>query len=644
MSLPENATTRNGFRSGPIPVGLLLVAVLFAAGWAYSQGLSGGWFYDDYPNLAGLDDVDDVWTGLDFVLSGEAGPTGRPLSLLTFLPQAESWPDDPAPFLAVNIAIHLFNGLLVFVLSWLIGHWLRPNAASNRWLALAVAAIWTASPFLASASLLVIQRMTLLAGTFTFAGLILYLGGRLQYEARPRLGLILMVGGIAGGTLLGVLAKENGALLPVLALALEAILLQRHPPPTNTRASQLRPWLAILLVVPTALILGYLVWRGLGAHGFANRPFSVGERLMTQSIVLWEYVRYLLAPIQSAVTPFMDDQPISHSLTEPLTTLWAILGWIAVLTAAWLGRRHTAIPLFAVCFFLAGHLIESSVIALELYFAHRNYVPAFGLYFALAWFAIKSRSLQPARRALAIGLVAYWGLMTAIMTDVASTWGNPVRASTHWYEQAPKSARAAQLRAAVLKDQGNETAAALVVSAIRSHLPDNLPLHIQSLLQCVGKEEHYASILREVEHELLHRERIDAHAVFSIHQLAQASITGECMHQKPERILPLVRAAAVGDRIPSANSQARLAYAKAELARAMGDRNGVIMALEEALQAQPTHYTANRLAFQLVTDGQSEQARQLLRELLDQPPDNWIRARLWRERIGNYLKALENPE
>ena len=90
------------------PVAAFLLVMIFA-GWAYSLAFSGTWYYDDSPNLAGLEQVDDWLTGLNFTTSGIAGPTGRAVSLATFVFQANAWPDDPSAFLAVNTGIHLLT-------------------------------------------------------------------------------------------------------------------------------------------------------------------------------------------------------------------------------------------------------------------------------------------------------------------------------------------------------------------------------------------------------------------------------------------------------------------------------------------------------------------------------------------------------
>ncbi|MEJ2296991.1 MAG: hypothetical protein P8X94_00505, partial [Woeseiaceae bacterium] len=69
-------------------VAVAWAAVVAAAIVAYWPGLSGPWLFDDFGSIANLADLGGVrnWeTFKAFVFGGTAGPTGRPLSLLTFL-------------------------------------------------------------------------------------------------------------------------------------------------------------------------------------------------------------------------------------------------------------------------------------------------------------------------------------------------------------------------------------------------------------------------------------------------------------------------------------------------------------------------------------------------------------------------------
>ena len=222
--------------------------------------------------------------------------------------------------------------MLCFLFLSRVLRWRIANHQHADWLAAGVALAWTASPFLSTTHLMVVQRMTGLAGFFTLLCLWLYATARDSYKAgswRSNLQLALIAG---LGTLLAGLSKENGFLLPLFLLLLERLLVPDHgvrPAPLN------RGFLAIVLGIPTAAIAGYLLYRGFAASGYQTRDFSMWERLLTQPRILFDYIRQLLLPSANAITPFHDNYPPSTGLLKPATTLPALLAlrWLP----AWSG-------------------------------------------------------------------------------------------------------------------------------------------------------------------------------------------------------------------------------------------------------------------------------------------------------------------
>ena len=360
---------------------LILAAGLLAVLALYSMAWSGTLHFDDEPNLNGLYSVSDVTSGLRFTLQGVAGPTGRPISRATFALQAEHWPD-PKPFLVFNTGLHIVNGLLCFVLLARLLRWFFPDRRQAEWLAVAVALVWTASPFLASANLIVVQRMTGLSAFFTLLFLWFYLIARDGY--RPEhIGSNLKLAIIAGaGTLLAGLAKENGFLLPVFLLLIERLLL----PGARTSPAPLdRRFLVLILIAPTVAILAYLGYRGLIPSGYEQRDYSVIERLLTQPRVIIDYIRHLVIPLPTGMTPFHDQWQHSSGLFAPITTLFSIIGLVLLVAVAWMLRKSWPVVTFGIALFLAGHLVESTTVPLEMSFPHRNYIPAIGLYLAIGY-------------------------------------------------------------------------------------------------------------------------------------------------------------------------------------------------------------------------------------------------------------------
>ena len=206
-------------RGRPWITSAVALAIILAIGWlTYQPALSGTFLLDDVSNLGDLRTVTDFKSATNFVLSGTAGPLGRPLALATFVPQASHWDSSAAPFLSVNVLIHLLNGLLLYLFVRQLARELRTEHNDAEFFALATAAFWLLLPLLASSTLMIVQRMTTLSATFVLVGLNGYLFARRSIESRPNASLGGMSAALVFGTLLAVLTKENGALLPVLVL------------------------------------------------------------------------------------------------------------------------------------------------------------------------------------------------------------------------------------------------------------------------------------------------------------------------------------------------------------------------------------------------------------------------------------------
>jgi hypothetical protein len=435
----------------PLSAVLAWIAVVVIAWFAYAPALTGAFLLDDVSNLDGLRNVDDRLSALIFVFSGSAGPSGRPLALASFLPQAAAWGVSAEPFLKVNIAIHLVNGCLLAWVLYLLAVAARVTGSRAGFAALAAAAIWLLMPLLASSSLMIIQRMTTLSAFFSLLGLAGYLHARRSIEDRPRRALVLMAASLAAGTLLGVLAKENGALLPTLVLVAEATLLHA---PGSIRKSRWRAWKLVFLALPTLAILGLLVSSVPYSDTLALRKdFTGWERLLTEARVLWQYLFYAFLPQPGQYGPFHDGYEVARTILDALTAL-AVLGWVVVLCIAAFWRRRYPLFAFAVLWYVGGHLLESTVIPLELYFEHRNYLPIVGPVFAFC--ILISQFMGQRSKFVYAGMSAYLLINAALLFSATSLWGQPAMAAMYWQETFPRSMRAATNAAGFRLNSGPE--------------------------------------------------------------------------------------------------------------------------------------------------------------------------------------------
>ncbi len=200
-------------------------AVLVFAWFCYQPAVSGPFQLDDSFNLRGLATIEDARSAVKFIFSGVAGPTGRPLALASFALQAEHWEQGASAFLSANIVIHLINAILLALCVYRLSMQRTVNQRNSIIVATATASLWVLMPLLATASLLVVQRMTTLSATFVLLGLLGYLSARAAIHERPIRALLGMSASLAVGTILATLTKESGALLPVFVLVLEATVL-----------------------------------------------------------------------------------------------------------------------------------------------------------------------------------------------------------------------------------------------------------------------------------------------------------------------------------------------------------------------------------------------------------------------------------
>jgi hypothetical protein len=445
MSMNPLASPKPRTRRHEAVVALLFGALLAACWLAYRPGTSGSFQFDDYANLPPLAVLNSNPTAEQleqFVLKGIASPLGRPISLLSFAMQAPSWPEDAGAFIRANILLHLLNGVLLFWWLLRLARLSGPAQAGTSWVALGATALWLLAPLQASTVLYVVQRMTELSATFVFLGMGLYLVGR---EALDRgatgSGLAWMTLGLGAGAGLGTLAKENAAQMPLMVLALEATLLASLPRPRAWR-----PWAVAFLALPAIALLGYLAWVGITAHGFWTRDFTPAERLLTEARVMFTYLQKIVTPWPSAVRLWYDDFGASRGLLSPWTTAPAVAAVLAVTGAAWNWRKAAPLPAFAVLWFLACHVLESTTLPLELVFEHRNYQASVGLWLALAFATqrvLARASSATARRVFATLGAAYLVLQAAVTWEIATLWGRPLELSAWMAHRVPDSRRAA---------------------------------------------------------------------------------------------------------------------------------------------------------------------------------------------------------
>jgi len=419
-------TPNRSIRSAWMLSALALLCVL-----AYAAGLSGGFQFDDYPNivnnaaLLAIGHAPADW--LAIALSSDTTALRRPVSMLSFGLNVAWFGMHPMAFKLVNLAVHLFNGALVYAIGrrlarHLLGGGSRHPGITPGNIALLAAGLWLLHPLNISGVLYIVQRMNELAVLFTLAGLLCYAEGR-ERMLRGEPGLRLALGGLVGFGLLAVFSKENGALIVAYALVIEATG-YRFATPQHRERTVLKAFFGLSVALPIALFLAFLAlhphWL---PNSYAVRDFTLYQRLLSEARILCDYLLWIFVPNPAWMGLFHDDIATSTGLLSPWTTLFSIAFLIALVAAAWKWHRSSPGLAFAVAWFLIGHSMESTILPLELVFEHRNYLPMAGLLLGVACLLASWVPRQWPARTLGIACAALLLGMAGLTAVRAASWG-----------------------------------------------------------------------------------------------------------------------------------------------------------------------------------------------------------------------------
>lgn len=443
-------------------------------------GLKGGFVLDDWPNLSALEKVHN-WQGVkDYTLSGPSSSVGRQVAYFSFALQAQAWPDRPFPFKAANLLIHIGNALMLYACCYVVAVFLKWRPHKAIVFAALSTFLWLFLPLHASTVFYTVQRMTLLSGLFTLLGLLgLLLGCLLDAKGSPIKGRWLATTLAVLAYVLGILSKENAVLLGVFMAIVYFFIIRDK---LQSSRAWWDIWVVIMAIGPVLLTASYLFSNDRYLAGYNIRDFDVRQRFYTQWRILWDYLAKILFPTPWAINILNDGYPSSRSLLSPWTTLLSGLMLLFLIACGWLTRKQYPFILFGVLWYLGGHLLESTVLGLELYFEHRNYLPSLGITVALAWgiialwpeFAnIKNNSLRSFCKismSVLIGCYALW--YSLVLSIEAHSWQDKKSFVMASLKDRPNSLRAHQEATSYLANIGDYKNAVSMLYEIDNRWPN----------------------------------------------------------------------------------------------------------------------------------------------------------------------------
>ncbi len=441
------------------PAYFLLFIMLLAA-LAYSNTLFSPLMLDDNHSFVSNSNIYINDFSIDSLKRLKDTPFGmkRFMPMLSFALNHKLSRGRIADYHLTNIAIHLLTGtaFFLFVLRLATLKGARPGFLPPQLMALIAAGLWLLNPVQTNAVTYLVQRMASMAAMFYVASLAFYLYGRTTRHGKRATACFIMSAFCAVAAFM---SKENSATLPVAMIMTEVFFVS--PGLTARLISKVRPWqwgmaavVALLMLPPATAIVGRI------ANSYALRPFTMTERLLTESrVVLW-YLSLLLAPFRYRLS-LEHDFPVSHGLLSPPATMLSIATLAAIATFAWHKRKEMPMLSFAIFWYFLNLIIESTIIPLELVFEHRLYLPSMGVFLAIAaMFDHAGASLgrhnapteiKSAVFLLAVSLISASSVLTTLRNN---DWRDQITISRDCAKKAPDKPRALSELGLALAENG----------------------------------------------------------------------------------------------------------------------------------------------------------------------------------------------
>jgi protein O-mannosyl-transferase len=371
---------------------IFLLFLIFVSG-AYSVNYNASWHFDDYPNIVEnprIHITDFKLKNLKAALFGgyDKGQylgrqMYRPVPMLSFALNWYIGKDNVFGYHIVNNAIHLVTTCFLFltVLNLLMSPNLKGKYQGYEYvIAFLCAILWAVNPIQTQAITYIVQRMASIAAMFYIIGIYFYLKARLS---PPCLNRFFFIAGCLISFILALGSKENTATFPIAVAIIEILFFQ------DLSDRSIRRKIAIAFTIFGAVMSFFLIIFYIKGDisnllkGYENRVFTLKERLLTEPRIVIYYISQIFYPIFSRLS-LVHDINISTSLLKSWTTIPAILAIIFLLATGILQATKRPIVALSILFFFMNHIIESTIIPLELIYEHRNYLPSFFLFFPVA--------------------------------------------------------------------------------------------------------------------------------------------------------------------------------------------------------------------------------------------------------------------
>lgn len=418
----------------------------------YWPGLSGGFIFDDGNSITNNKDIqiDRLDPELIYAAaySRDTGPLKRPISMASFAINHALSGLDAFYFKLTNVVIHLCCGLLIFiflrkVFTYGIGsgnELIKSYSDANFYIPAMVASAWLLHPLNLTSVLYVVQRMNSLSALFVLMGIVAYCYSRERLIRGKFIGIPLIIMSLLIPGALAIFSKENGALLPVFLFIIECCVYRFV---TNKKSHKyfLFTFFSVIVVAPGIVIgLVLLIDPVIIVGNYSSRMFTLHERLLTESRILFFYLQQIFIPVPSTMGLFHDGYTMSRGILDPVSTLVSIIGHIILITLGLLSLKKWPVISFGIFWFYVGHGMESTVFPLEPVYEHRNYLAIIGPLLLFFIVINKIFTYSKSKAWMMSGLAL--SLLSLSLVTRSMEWSSPVRHVLSEVKHHPESSRA----------------------------------------------------------------------------------------------------------------------------------------------------------------------------------------------------------
>ncbi|MCW5205967.1 hypothetical protein VU08_03420 [Desulfobulbus sp. F5] len=415
----------------------------------YSNTLHVPWLLDDQPNI--LDNTavhlqQFSWSEIKKTFYANPDSPGqfyRPVAVFSL---ALNWfvgQDNPVGYHVVNLCIHILTAFFLYLACLYLVQLSLPPETFNRsgqFIALLTALLWAINPIQTQAVTYIVQRMAALAALFSIIGILFFLKARTAASVQKRVfsGLCCLV-----SFFMALGSKENAILFPFSLLLIDRIFLKSYRKILrNDRNKKI-----FVLFFLFLLIAGYNFFSGICIPGlsYGHRTFTLTQRVLASPYILLFYLSLIFFPSAGRLS-------IEHDILLPssLFTHWTTVPSLAIgiffIFYFFHLRVKKSLFSFAILFYFLNHSVESTVLHLEPFFEHRNYLPSLFLFLPIAaWIAAlldiaQKKYVHAAVVAVSISILIFFGINAYIRNQV---WASAMSIWQDALNKAPKSSRAA---------------------------------------------------------------------------------------------------------------------------------------------------------------------------------------------------------